>query len=53
MSFDISMDTLMDTLMDGAAQMFNALWPVFAIVVGLALGVKLVQLIRHEITSSF
>jgi len=49
MSFDINVDTLMD----GAAQMFNALWPVFAIVVGLALGVKLVQLIRHEITSSF
>jgi hypothetical protein len=49
MSFDINVDTLMD----GAAQMFNALWPVFAIVVGLALGVKLVQLIRKEVTSAF
>ncbi len=49
MSFDINVDTLMD----GAAQMFNALWPVFAIVVGLALGVKLVQLIRKEVTQAF
>lgn len=49
MSFDINVDTLME----GAAQMFNALWPVFAIVVGLALGVKLVQLIRKEVTSAF
>lgn len=48
MSFNINVDDLMS----GAATMFNALWPVFAIVVGLALGVKLVQLIRKEVTSA-
>jgi len=49
MSFDINVDTLMD----GAAHMFNAVWPGCAILVGLALGVKLVQLIRKEVTSAF
>jgi len=43
----------METLLSGAAQMFNALWPIFAVVVGLAIGIKLVQMIRKEITSSF
>jgi hypothetical protein len=49
MSFNIDVDTLMG----GAADMFNALWPAFAIVVGLALGVKIVTYIRKEITSAF
>jgi len=33
--------------------MVNALWPALALFVGLALGVKLVQLIRKEVTSAF
>jgi hypothetical protein len=49
MSFNFNVDSLLD----GAANMFNALWPVFAIVVGLGLGIKLVQLIRKEVTSAF
>lgn len=49
MSFNLNVDTLMD----GAAQMFNALWPIFAVVVGIAMGIKLVQLIRKEVTSAF
>jgi hypothetical protein len=39
--------------MTGAASMFNALWPIFAVVVGLALGVRIVQLVRKEITGAF
>lgn len=49
MSFDIDMDSLLA----GAASMFNALWPAFAIAVGLAIGIKLVTMIRSEITGSF
>lgn len=49
MSFDLSMQTLLD----GAAQIFNALWPAFALIVGLALGIKLVQVLRKEISSAF
>ena len=48
MSFNINVDTLMQ----GASDMFNALWPAFAIVVGLGLGVKLVKFIRQEITGA-
>jgi hypothetical protein len=49
MSFNIDVDALMS----GAASMFNALWPIFAVIVGLALGIKIVQLVRKEITGSF
>lgn len=48
MSFNIDAASLME----GAADMFNALWPAFAIVVGLGLGVKIIQFIRSEITSA-
>lgn len=49
MSFNIDIDTLME----GASEMFNALWPAFALVVGLALGVKIVTYIRREIMAAF
>jgi len=49
----VSFDLDTQTLLDGAAEMFNALWPAFAVIVGLVLGVKLVHLIRKEVTSSF
>jgi len=48
----VSFDLNTQTLLDGAAEMFNALWPAFAVIVGLALGVKLVQLIRKEVTGA-
>lgn len=40
-------------LMDNAAAMFNALFPVFAVVIGLGLGVKLVSFLRGEIGKAF
>jgi len=49
MSFDLNVDNLLDS----AATMFNALWPLFAIVVGLALGVKIITLVRQEVTGAF
>lgn len=48
MSFNIDVQTLMQ----GASDMFNALWPAFAVVVGLGLGVKIVTFIRREITGA-
>jgi len=49
MSFNLDVDGLMES----AASMFNALWPIFAVVVGLALGVKIITLIRKEVTGAF
>lgn len=49
MSFDIDANVLMSN----AAAMFNALFPVFAVVIGLGLGVKLVQFLRGEIGKAF
>ena len=40
-------------LMDGAANMFNALWPAFAVIVGLGLGIKIISYLRKEISSAF
>jgi hypothetical protein len=36
-------------LMDSAASIFNALWPAFALVVGIALGLGLLTLLVTEI----
>lgn len=44
-SFSIDAASLLDT----AAQIFNALWPVFGILVGVVLGIGLVTLIVSEI----
>ncbi len=44
-SFSIDADSLLST----AASIFNALWPVFGILVGIILGIGLVTLIVAEI----
>ncbi len=46
-----SIDSL--TLLSSAASIFNALFPAFAIVAGIALGIGLVQYIVNAIRSAF
>lgn len=40
-------------MMDQANSMFNALWPVFGIIVGLTIGVGLAILISNKFASAF
>lgn len=40
-------------LLDSAAQIFNGLWPVFAIIAGLGLGIALVKFIVRAVQSAF
>jgi hypothetical protein len=40
-------------LLDSAAQIFNGLWPVFAIIAGLGLGIALVKFIVKAVQSAF
>ena len=49
MSFDVDMSQLLNS----AASLFNGLWPVFAIVAGLGLGVALVKFITKAIQDAF
>ena len=42
-----------DVLMSNAATMFNALFPIFAVVIGLGLGIKLISFLRKEISGAF
>jgi hypothetical protein len=45
MSFDIAMDGILDF----AATMFNALWPIFKIPLGLVLAFGILALVYHMI----
>ncbi|MBX3082928.1 MAG: hypothetical protein KF716_14940 [Anaerolineae bacterium] len=49
MSFDIDLDQLLAS----ASQMFNGLWPVFALIAGLGLGVALAKFIAAAIQNAF
>ncbi len=40
-------------LMDQASSMFNALWPVFGIIVGISVGVALAILIANKFSQAF
>lgn len=46
-SFDIA------SLMNTAADIFNGLWPAFAVVVGLGLGVQIIRFIVGAIQAAF
>lgn len=48
-SFSISMTDMMNT----AADIFNGLWPAFAIVVGLGLGVQILRFIVNAVKAAF
>lgn len=43
----------LDQLLDASAELFNIMWPVFAIVVGFGLGMRLVGIIHEEVYSEF
>ncbi len=49
MSFDIDVTSLLES----ASAIFNGLWPVFAVIVGLSLGFGLVKFIAREVSSVF
>ena len=49
MSFDIDLDNLLAS----ASQIFNGLWPVFALIAGLGLGVALAKFISNAISNAF
>jgi hypothetical protein len=49
MSFNVDFDQLLGT----ASDLFNGLWPVFAVVAGLGLGVALVKFITKAIQDAF
>ncbi len=49
MSFNIDTEGLLTM----ASTMFNALWPIFAVIVGLSLGFGLVKYIAKEVSSVF
>jgi len=49
MSFDIDTTTFLST----AASIFNALWPAFAIIVGLILGFGILRMVVGEIRKAF
>jgi hypothetical protein len=46
-----SIDT--SSLMTTASSIFNALWPAFAIIVGLALGFGILKVVVNEIRKAF
>ena len=48
-SFDIDTTTFLST----AASIFNALWPAFAIIVGLILGFGILRMVVGEIRKAF
>jgi hypothetical protein len=48
-SFSINMTEMMDS----AADIFNGLWPAFAIVVGLGLGVQILRFIVNAVKAAF
>lgn len=41
------------TLLSSAATIFNALWPIFGLIAGIAIGAGLVQAILSEIRKAF
>ena len=43
----------MTDMMTSAADIFNGLWPAFAIVVGLGLGVQILRLIVNSVKAAF
>jgi hypothetical protein len=48
-SFNVDFDGLLSTM----AEMFNGIWPLFAIVAGLGLGVSLVKFVNKAIQDAF
>jgi hypothetical protein len=48
-SFNVDFDQMLNTMAD----MFNGIWPLFAIVAGLGLGVSLVKFLSKAIQDAF